>query len=338
MPPTQIGHGHLWLKPTCRLCERWLLWLMLIMMGFLSSCRTHQRGLGHIDEDSLNPPRQLDVNHKPTSHTGADPILDVTTDIRSIHEFTVQKTPIEIIWYSGCNDEYARTIQNEINNFAYLLEKTDSTSKIVFISCRGTSWLTYNRLSPRIQALNRQIASDGHNILTIAKQDLAAGGDLNDFFSPESLKVMIMTLTSKPPQTATSFIPFLANLHDGDTDHIRFFGLYHMLITDPESIHPRYKNIITELDGRLIALHHHPVSWHNLLWGEISSTGHHVVSQTKYPINKILSVSINGQSSPLNQIYYRANQIKLKPGLAQVGDVVKVTYAIDKADTQALNP
>lgn len=305
-------------------------WVILACMAIIG-CRTKDLSRQQITEEVSSAPPAMDQAKElavPDELLRRGRGADEPDRIQTIHKFVIKRRPIEVLWYSGCNQEYARTVQNEINNFGYLLFKNYVRSKMAFVSCRGSSWLTFERSSTRVQTLNRQVHADGSNIIQLAKEDLSPGGALADFFSPNSAKAVVMTVDSAAPKSASSFMQLIDQQWPGQVP-VRFFGLYHILITHREGIHPHYQALSAGLNGEFIALHNRPIAWSIYLLNQVAASGIELTSTTAYPIAEIAALRINDQPISLKYVAYRANEIRLHPSVAQANDEVHVIYTID---------
>ena len=138
-----------------------------------------------------------------------------------------------------------------------------------------------------------------------------------------------MTVNSSNPKSASAFVSLLQNKYT-DLLSLRFFGLYHILLTDPAAIHPRYRTLASQLNGEFIALHNRPIAWQNYLLQQIAAAGLALTSTTNYPILEITTVKLNDTPISRSHISYRANEVKIQPDIVNVGDVIQLTYAIDR--------
>lgn len=309
-------------------------WIVLVCAAMVG-CRTKDLSRRQLTEDVSSGPPSL---HQSKDLAEPDELLrrgrgtHEPDRIQTIHKFVIKQKPMEVLWYSGCNQEYARTVQNEINNFSYLLFKNYIRSKIAFVSCRASSWLTFERSSARVQTFNRQVNADGSNIIQLAKEDLSPGGELAEFFSPNSAKAVVMTVDSAAPKSASSFIK-LIDQNWADQAPVHFFGLYHILITHREGIHPHYQALAAGLRGEFIALHNRPIAWPIYLLNQVAAAGIELTSTTAYPIAEIAAVRINDQPISLKHVAYRSNEIRLHPSVARANDEVHVIYTIDAVNS-----
>lgn len=324
--PLQKVWSSQWLIITCSVC--------LIM--FLSSCRTsgHQRlSVRLLDEDPTKPHTEQNrqsggliknISGKGQISKGSEATSSESR--KKTEHFVIKYKPTEVLWYAGCGSEYERTIPKQINNFASDLLDSHSSSKLGFVSCQATSWLSYRGDGQRVVVMDKMMSNDGSNILRRIKTDLGSRGDFAQFFSRDSLKALVVTVSSQSLERAHSFTTFLENTYPNGIDDFRFFGLYHLLVTEHQSIHPSYHTLQSTLGGGFMILQDTQVAWTSQLLSALTAHSMDLTYDTEHPIASIISVSVNGKALPLYQVYFRNNEIKLSTNHLTAGDKITLTY------------
>ena len=169
---------------------------------------------------------------------------------------------------------------------------------------------------------------DSGKILALIDDDLNSR-TFGDFFSDETLKVIVTTVDDDPSTISTSSFLKTLKKSDSSLDDFRYYGLYHNDITKENDIHSDYNTLRRELNGSFYRLDDSPSYWYHELFYELLQESRDLIYHTREDIKRILSLKINEKSTSLDKIYFKDNRIRFDRKTVSDGDRIEIRYEIE---------